>query len=162
MLGECEASYFSTGEPVDPWLLLDVGPNDFRRVYEVRTDADAPDGGVDLAQFASVEPTGPDEPDVFTARLVVEQGVVRVDLIARFGFVPYVVDGVAPGDSFLLTITSDPVRKVLTFERDGTAFGFGHVFTRSLYGPSGQTTSFASGATLEGLTAEVVAGAMPC
>ncbi|MFK8024529.1 MAG: hypothetical protein AB8G26_11270 [Ilumatobacter sp.] len=162
VLGQCEASYFSTGEQVDPWLLLDVGPNEFRRVYEVRVDADAPDGGVDLARFASVEPAGPDEPDVFTVRLVVEQGVVRVDLIDRFGFVPYVVDGVAPGDSFELTVTSDPVRKVLTFERDGTAFGFGHVFTRSLYGPSGQTTSFASGATLDGVRVDVVPLAAPC
>ena len=140
VLGDCAAAYFSTGEQVDPWLDLAYGPNDFRRMFDVSTSAG--DATVELAELASVEPTDDGSVDAFSVVLAVRGGSVGIDLVDVNGTVRYDFDGVQPGDSFTLAVTSDPVRKVLTFEVDGTAVGYGHVFTRSLYGPSGQQTWF--------------------
>lgn len=162
VLGACEVAYFSTGEQVDPWLVAEYGANDFRREYQVEIGADVTNAQVDLATFASVEPAGPDVPDVFDVLLVVDEGSIRIELADRFGAVPYHLDDVTPGSPFRLGITSDPVRKVLTFEVDGRAVGYGHVLTRSLYGPSGQTTRFTGDADVDGVTADVVAATDPC
>lgn len=162
VLGDCEAAYFSTGEQVDPWLVADYGPNEFRRVYDVTIDPDAARVNVGLARLASVDPTAPDVPDAFDVKLVVDDGTVRLDLADRFGSVPYRLEDVTPGSSFRLGVTSDPVRRVLTFEVDGRAVGYGHVLTRSLYGPSGQTTDFVDELDTAGVQVEAVAVSDPC
>jgi len=163
VLGECEAAYFSTGEQVDPWLVAEYGPNDFRREYDVTIAPDADRVDVGLARLASVEPAASEVPDAFDVNLVVDDdGTVRLDLADRFGSVPYPLEDVTTGSSFRLGVTSDPVRKVLTFEVNGRAVGYGHVLTRSLYGPSGQTTQFVDTADAAGVQVDAVVVADPC
>jgi hypothetical protein len=154
VLGACEAAYFSTGEQVDPWLVAGYGPNEFRREYQVTISPDADPLEIVLA--------GPDVPDEFDVTLVVDDGSVRIDLADRFGAVPYPLSDVTPATPFRLGITSDPVHKVLTFEVDGQAIGYGHVLTRSLYGPSGQTARFSDDVTIDGSVADVVPAPDPC
>jgi len=162
VLGDCAAAYYSTGEQVDPWLSLGYGPNDFRRVYTVDTTSDVAAVSTDVAELASVEPTSDGSVDAFTVVLAVRDGTVGIDLTDANGTVPYVFDRVEPGDSFTLAITSDPVRNVLSFDVNGEAIGYGHIFTRSLYGPSGQTTWFSDGADVDGLSLVAQPVADPC
>lgn len=164
VLGDCEAAYYSTGEQVDPWLELAMGPNEFHRVYDVELTG-AP-GEVELASFASVVPAGPDVPDEFVVHLVVDDTedpaeAVRLELRDRFGTVEYPLD-VAPGDRFRLGITSDPVRRVLSFAVDDRTVHYGHVLTRSLYGDSGQATWFAPSFTDPVASVEVIPVEDPC
>ena len=51
VLGACEAAYLSTGEPVDPWLSLAYGPNDFRRSFAVDLPARLGDASILLGSF---------------------------------------------------------------------------------------------------------------
>jgi hypothetical protein len=48
------------------------------------------------------------------------------------------------------------------FEIDGRTVAFGHVFTRSLYGPDGQAATFTDGASEPGVAVVPVPDARPC
>jgi hypothetical protein len=163
ILGACEAAYLSSGEPVDPWLTLAYGPNEFRRVFEV-TVAESPEpSSVRLATFTSAPPNDPEAQAAFELFLVVdEQGNVSLQLADEFGVVPYPLD-VAPGDTFELGVTSDPVRKSMFFEVDGTTAGYGHYLTRSLYDADGQIVEFFPGDQQRGLDVRALrAPPAPC
>ena len=134
------------------------------------TDAD----GIWLGQLKAAELQGPDVADVFDVVLVVDAAaadsvidsnddapLVSIELRDQFGPVVYPLD-VERGATFDLTITSDPVRKVLTFDVDGVAVHYGHVFTRSLYTEAGQVTEFAKGTAEDGVTIEPIAPPEPC
>jgi hypothetical protein len=146
ILGDCAGAWYSTGEPVDPWLTLGYGPNDFREVFDVRIDPDASVPlDLPLATFANVSPVDPAVPNRFELSLVVgTDGAFSLDLEDEFGVITYDLDAEL-GDPFELAMTSDPVRNSMFFEIDGETVAFGHVFTRSLYGPDGQEVSFTDG-----------------
>ncbi|HSP30042.1 MAG TPA: hypothetical protein VLN74_15935, partial [Ilumatobacteraceae bacterium] len=160
VLGDCAGAWFSTGEPVDPWLTLGYGPNDFRTVFDVSVDPDASlPLEVPLATFSNVSPVDPDVPNQFELSLVVgTDGAFSLGLADEFGVVAYELDAEV-GDTFELAITSDPVRRSMFFEIDDKTVAFGHVFTRSLYGPDGQEVSFADGYSEPGV--DVVADPGP-
>jgi hypothetical protein len=176
VLGECAGAWYSNGEPVDPWLTLGYGPNDFRQVFEVQIDQDATlPLRVPLATFENLSPPAvpraqgsgnrdaPNVPNRFDLTLVVEAtGAFSLDLSDEFGVVTYELDEVGPGDSFELAVTSDPVRRSMFFEIDGRTVAFGHVFTRSLYGPDGQAATFTDGASEPGVAVVPVPDARPC
>jgi hypothetical protein len=147
VLGDCAGAWYSTGEPVDPWLTLGYGPNEFRQVFDVRVDQDATlPLNVPLATFDNTSPTDPDVPNSFQLSLVIgSDGRFALDLADEFGVITYDLDEVGIGDSVALAITSDPVRRSMFFEIDDQTVAFGHVFTRSLYGPDGQIVTFTDG-----------------
>lgn len=162
ILGDCEAAYISNGEPVDPWLSLGYGPNDFRGVYRIEVPEDAYPASIPLATLTSNSPVDPDRPHTFTVSAVNDfDGRVRLELADEFGVLEYPLD-VAPGGTIEVAITSDPVRRVLTFDADGAAIAYGHYLTRILYGPDGQTTEFSGDVTTPGLTVTTVDVADPC
>jgi hypothetical protein len=145
VLGDCAGAWYSTGEPVDPWLTLGYGPNEFRGVYDVLVDATATlPVRVPLATFSNAtRPVEPDVPNDFELSLVVDtEGSFSLELADEFGVVTYELDGVELGEPFELAVTSDPVRRSMFFEIDAKTTAFGHVFTRSLYGPGGQRVTF--------------------
>ncbi len=160
VLGDCEGAWYSTGEPVDPWLTLGYGPNDFREVFDVRVDRDASlPLEIPLATFSNVSPVDPGVPNRFELSLVVAtDGAFSLELADEFGVVAYELDAEV-GEAFELAITSDPVRRSMFFEIDHETVAFGHVFTRSLYGPDGQEVSFADGYSETGV--DVVADPEP-
>ncbi len=137
----------STGEPVDPWLTLGYGPNEFRQVFDVQVGRDATlPLNVPLASFEHAVPVDPEIPNSFQLSLAVgSDGQFSLVLADEFGAVTYDLDEVGLGDSFELAITSDPIRKSMFFEIDDQTVAFGHVFTRSLYGPDGQIVAFTDG-----------------
>ncbi|MGB0112719.1 MAG: hypothetical protein WBP59_05825 [Ilumatobacteraceae bacterium] len=163
VLGDCEAVYISNGEQVDPWLTLDYGANDFRREFSVAV-ADAPIAvSIPLATFRAVDPPPADRPGSFEVRLAVaESGHVHLELADEFGFVEYPIDGVSAGDEFVLSVTSDPVRRLLFFDVDGTTVAYGHYLTRSLYGPGGQVAEFVDGIATSGAVVDALPSADPC
>ena len=145
VLGACEAAYLSTGEPVDPWLTLAYGPNDFRRTFSVVLPTPMFDASVPLGSFVANEPDVIDEPTSFELRLLTDDaGEVTLELSDEFGAVSYPLE-VDAGESFDLTVTSDPVRRSMFFEVDGRTVHYGHYLTRSLYGDGGQTVAFTDG-----------------
>ncbi len=146
VLDECAGAWFSTGEPVDPWLTLGYGANDFRRVFSVQIDESAGPLSVPLATFANVAPVDPAIPNAFSLSLdIAADGALSLQLADEFGVVPAALDSVGLGEAFELAVTSDPVRRSMFFEIDGRTVAFGHVFTRSLYGPDGQSVTFSDG-----------------
>lgn len=161
VLGDCAGAWYSTGEPVDPWLTLGYGRNDFRQVFDVQVDDDASlPVTVPLATFSNASPVDPDVPNTFEVSLVVgADGEFSLDLTDEFGVITYELDEAELGEAFQLAVTSDPVRRSMFFEIDGETVAFGHVFTRSLYGPDGQDVRFADGSRAPGV--EVVAAAAP-
>ena len=145
VLGACEAAYLSTGEPVDPWLTLAYGPNDFRRTFSVALPAEVFDASILLGTFAASEPNVIEEPTSFALRLLTDDGgEVTLELSDEFGAVLYPLD-VGAGETFDLTVTSDPVRRTMFFDVDGRTVHYGHYLTRSLYGDGGQTVVFTEG-----------------
>jgi hypothetical protein len=162
VLGRCAAAYVSTGEPVDPWLTLGYGPNEFRRTFSVALPADPVASSTLLATFTSEPPNEPDVPNRFELRLVTDpDGAVRLELSDEFGVVPYPLD-VDPGATFEVTATSDPVRRSMFFEVDGQTVHFGHPLTRSLYDDGGQVVEFTDGGADAGVVVEPVTVAAPC
>ena len=151
VLGDCAGAWYSTGEPVDPWLTVEYGPNEFRRVFDVNIDAEATlPLSVPLATFASVSPTDPTVPNRFDLSLdVTGDGEFSLQLADEFGVVTSDLDGVGLGEPFELAVTSDPIRRSMFFEVDDETVAFGHVFTRSLYGPGGQNAAFTDGAVID-------------
>jgi hypothetical protein len=154
VLGACAAAYLSTGEPVDPWLTLAYGPNDFRRSFSVTLPAELSDSSILLGSFTANEPTVAGEPTGFELRLLTDGGAVTLELSDEFGAVVYPLD-VDAGEEFDLTITSDPVRRSMFFDVDGRTAHYGHYLTRSLYGDGGQAVTFTEGGLDGGV--EVVA-----
>jgi hypothetical protein len=156
VLGDCAGAWYSTGEPVDPWLTLGYGPNDFREVFTVEVDERASlPVEVPLATFSNVSPIDPDVPNSFELTLVVgTDGAFSLDLADEFGVITYELDADV-GDPFALGITSDPVRRSMFFEIDDETVAFGHVFTRSLYGPDGQDVGFTDGFSEPGIDISV-------
>lgn len=149
-LGACDAVYLSTGEPVDPWIVLDYGSNEFRRVYSITSPTSATATELLVARLSALPPNTPGEPDYFELWLVTEpSGTVRLDFVDDFGVVAYPLDGV--DGSFTLSVTSDPVLKSLFFDLDGRTVHFAHYLTRSLFGEGGQRLEFSTGETANGL-----------
>ena len=161
ILSDCAGAWYSTGEPVDPWLTLGYGPNDFRSVFDIQVDADASlPLNIPLATFSNASPVDLDVPNRFELSLVVgTDGGFSLDLADEFGGITYELDGVELGDAVELAITSDPVRRSMFFEIDGETVAFGHVFTRSLYGPDGQEVTFIDGSGEPGV--DIVARTAP-
>lgn len=164
VLGDCAGAWYSTGEPVDPWLTLGYGPNEFRQVFDVEVDNGATlPLNVPLASFDNVSPVDPTIPNSFQLSLVVDNdGQFSLELADEFGVIVYDLDDVGIGDGFELAITSDPVRRSMFFEIDDRTVAFGHVFTRSLYGPDGQDVSFSDGAVEPGVDITAVAAPKRC
>ncbi len=164
ILGDCAGAWFSTGEPVDPWLTLGYGTNNFRQVFDVQVDdAASLPITVPLATFANVSPVDPAVPNTFELSLVVgADGTFSLDLADEFGVITYELDDVGLGEAFELAVTSDPVRASMFFEIDGETVAFGHVFTRSLYGPGGQDVTFTDGATESGVDVAAIAADQRC
>ena len=165
VLGECAGAWYSTGEPVDPWLIIEYGTNDFRRVFDVDIGAEATRPlSVPLATFASVSPVDPAVPNRFDLSLEVDaEGHFSLLLADEFGVVPYDLDEVGLDEPFRLAVTSDPIRRSLFFEIDDETVAFGHVFTRSLYGPGGQDVTFTDGAVIDpGVDVSVVEPVRRC
>jgi hypothetical protein len=163
VLGDCAGAWYSTGEPVDPWLTLGYGPNDFRAVFAVQVDADASlPLDIALATLSNVSPVDPDVPNRFELSLVVgTDGTSSLELTDEFGVITYELDAEL-GDGFELAITSDPVRRSMFFEIDGETVAFGHVFTRSLYGPDGQDVTFTDGSSEPGVDIVAVPAPRRC
>lgn len=156
VLGDCEAAYLSNGEPVDPWLTLAYGPADFRRGFAVSLPETLFDASVLLGSFTANEPNIADEPTAFELRLVTDpSGGVRLELSDEIGLVPYPLD-VASGESFELTVTSDPVRRSMFFDLDGETVHYGHYLTRSLFDDGGQTVVFTNGGVDRGVVADTL------
>lgn len=156
VLGDCEAAYLSNGEPVDQWLTLAYGPNDFRQGFEVTLPDALFDAAVLLGSFTANEPNLADEPTMFESRLVTDpSGAVRLELSDEFGMVPYPLD-VTAGDSFELTVTSDPVRRSMFFDVDGETVHYGHYLTRSLFDDGGQTAAFTTGGADRGVVVDAL------
>lgn len=153
VLGVCEGAWVSNGEPVDPWLTLSYGRNEFRRVFEVMVDEDAAlPLDISLGTFANALPVDPTVPNTFEVSLVVDsEGSFSLDLADEIGVVNYPLDDVDLGERVELAVTSDPVRREMFFEIDDQTIEFGHLFTRTLYTPAGQVTSFTDGATAPGV-----------
>ena len=153
VLGDCAGAWFSTGEPVDPWLTLGYGPNEFRQVFDVQVgDGATLASNVPLASFDNVSPVDPDIPNSFQLSLTVgADGRFSLELADEFGVIVYDLDDVGLGDRFELAITSDPVRRSMFFEIDDQTVAFGHVYTRSLYGPEGQEVTFTDGVSEPGV-----------
>lgn len=164
VLGDCAGAWYSTGEPVDPWLTLGYGVNDFRQVFDVQLAGNATlPINVALATFDNVSPVDPDVPNSFQLSLSVgSEGDVSLELADEFGVVTYDLDDVSLGDAFELALTSDPVRRSMFFEIDNRTVAFGHVFTRSLYGADGQDVSFTDGARQPGVDITPVRARQRC
>ena len=162
ILGDCAAAYISNGEQVDPWLSLGYGVNDFRREYSVTLPENLPPVSIPLATFSAADPADPSKPAEFHVRLVTDpDGSTRLELADEFGFVPYPLD-VEPGAEFVLAITSDPVRRVMSFDVDGTTVAYGHDLTRSLYDEGGQIAEFSDEVSQSGVDVAVVDPEQPC
>ncbi len=156
VLGDCDAAYLSNGEPVDPWLVLAYGPADFRRVFEVALPDELVDASVLLGSFTANEPHVADGPTMFELRLVTDaSGSVRLELSDEFGMVPYPLD-VTAGETFELTVTSDPVRRSMFFDLDGETVHYGHYLTRSLFDDGGQTVVFTDGGDDRGVVVDAL------
>lgn len=163
ILGDCEAAYISNGEQVDPWLSLGYGVNDFRREYSITLPDELPAVSIPLATFRAVDPTAPDKPATFHVSLVTDaDGSTRLELADEFGFVPYPLEGVEPGDQFELAITSDPVRRVMYFDVDGDTVAYGHDLTRALYSDGGQIAEFSDDVSESGVQVAVIDPEQPC
>jgi hypothetical protein len=161
VLGDCAAAYLSTGEPVDPWLTLGYGPNDFRQTFTVSVPAEPVDASILLGSMIADSPTDPQEPSRFEVRLVTTvDGDVRLDLSDEFGVVQYPL-AIAAATPTEVTVTSDPVRRSLFFDVGGETVHFGHHLTRSLYRPGGQTVTFTDGGDDQGLSAVAVSAPRP-
>lgn len=153
VLGDCEAAYLSTGEPVDPWVALAYGPADFRRTFAVSLPESPVDTSILLGTFTANEPNVAAEPTAFELRLVTTaDGEVRLELADEFGMVPYPLE-VGAGESFELTVTSDPVRRSMFFDVGDETVHYGHYLTRSLYGDGGQRVVFTEGGEDRGVVA---------
>jgi hypothetical protein len=163
VLGDCDAAYLSNGEPVDPWLALAYGPADFRRGFEVTLPDELFDASILLGSFTANEPNVADEPTAFELRLVTDpSGATRLELSDEFGMVPYPLD-VSVGESFELTVTSDPVRRSMFFDLDGETVHYGHYLTRSLFEDGGQTVVFTDGGENRGVVVDALpAPPRPC
>jgi len=164
VLGDCAGAWYSTGEPVDPWLSLGYGPNQFRGTYDVDVAAEVTlPLSVPLATFSNAAPLDPEVPNNFELSLIVDSDATfSLELADEFGALTYDLDDVGVGESFELSITSDPVRRSMFFEIDGDTVAFGHVFTRSLYGPGGQDVSFTDGASGPGVAVVSVEAPRRC
>ena len=153
VLDECAGAWFSNGEPVDPWITLGYGPSEFRRVFSILVEDSAETAlSVPLATFANASPSDPGVPNTFELSLLIRADKsFALNLADEFGIITYDLHDVQVGRSFDLALTSDPVRRSMFFEIDGETVAFGHVFTRSLYGPDGQTIKFIDSASQDGL-----------
>jgi hypothetical protein len=161
VLGDCEAAYLSTGEPVDPWVALAYGPADFRRSFSVGLPERLVDASILLGSFTANEPNVGGEPTSFELRLVTApDGAVRLELSDEFGMVPYPLD-VSAGESFELTVTSDPVRRSMFFDLGTETVHYGHYLTRSLYGDGGQQVGFTDGGEDGGVVADALPAPAP-
>lgn len=152
ILGECEAAYLSTGEPVDPWIALDYGPNGFRRTFSITLPPEPTTASIPLATLRAGDAIQPGDPLDFTLDMVIAaHGAVSLRLSDEYGFIDYPL-AVSLDEPAAITITSDPVRGEMFFDVNGRTAHFGHYLTRSLYGPAGQTVTFSDGDTVGDLS----------
>ena len=163
VLAPCAAIYLSNGEPVDPWLVVDYGQSDYRAVFRVTLTPlqRSTDATVALATLIARQPP-PGMPGNFTVTMVTDvRGATRLDLEDDFGTVAYPLDVDADG-SFELAITSDPVRRVLSFDIDGRSAHYGYWQTRALYEPAGQIAHFVDAAAAAGVAVEQIESGHQC
>lgn len=163
ILGNCEAAYLSTGEPVDPWLTLDYGPNNFRRTFLVTAPTEPISGSVHIASMGAAAPVHPGDPTSFRLDLVNDSnGSVGLDLSDEYGTIHYPLFN-ERGAQRTVSITADPVRQSLYFEVDGRTAHFGHYLLRSLFQSAPPTITFTDGGDDGGLRVERAPGPeQPC
>lgn len=140
VVGDCEAVFYSNGEPVDTWIEVEFGESEWRRDWSVTPSGEMEPGyEIDLVRM-SASPDFDPEQYWFNLALVVDD-VRHEDNLLEFSLVmrdPYGELSVKTLDMPLdeaseLSVTFDKNRRIFFAELDGNNKLYGHFDMDPLY-----------------------------
>ncbi|MGB0112718.1 MAG: hypothetical protein WBP59_05820 [Ilumatobacteraceae bacterium] len=165
ILGDCEAVYYSNGEPVDTWIEVEFGESDWRREYAVTPTSDIMPGyELELLRLTETPDRADQSQYWFTLTFRVDE--VDVDnneleyaLVMRDNAGELFADELEmPLDEASdLTVTFDKERRTFFVEVDGVNKLYGHFDMDPLYDSSETGVFFTPPGTYGELTIEQLA-----
>ena len=161
VIGDCEALYYSNGEPVDTWLNVEYGESDWRSTFTMTPTDRITEG----AEFNVVSLAESGEPGAYffelqyrVDRLLTDKGVIEYSLIMvdNFGLITIDELEMPLTGATDFAVTFERYRRNFFVERNGQNILYGHFDMDPLYDSPDPLVSFVSPGDVAGMQIDPV------
>ena len=162
VIGDCEALYYSNGEPVDTWMAIEYGESDWHSTFTMTPSKQVVNG----TEFTLVSITESDAPGAYffdlqyrVDEILLDDGVIEYSLIMIDNFGLITIDElemplVGPTE---FAVTFERYRRNFFVERDGQNILYGHFDMDPLYDSPDPLVSFLGSGDIAGVQVDPVA-----